>query len=858
MPSHRTRNTVQTRSTAGLLAIALAIPMAIPLAIIPVANAFAAADEAMDEIVVTVRQRSESIKDVPGAITVLTAEQIEASGIQRAEDFIYMTPGVTIVNSAEVADTQVNIRGINGSRDAQNSYALIIDGILMTDPAALNREYADLQQIEILKGPQGALYGRNAAAGAIVITTARPGEQLGGEIKASVAQDSTYLVSASISGPASDQLGWSLHADYRSTDGFYQNVFLGTDDTMDQFESWNVSGRLVWEPSDTLTIDTKLRYGEVDAASITFNSVFNIPGFPAIIESFGFPPEFAAAGFEDVNDHPFQFNPNINSFNNQEALELSVKADKDLGWADLTSWLLYSNIDNDLGSDGTSGAFGFFFQESLCRSTTNDIALSGFQLGAPQALAPEAFGGPNASIFGAYTPTTCDGTQYQLRNQEDISFEVRLASKDDQQLRWLAGFYYLNIDREVGVNLGIDRGQGIIRSLFTTNPANPTEQLVHDNFDTDVYAVFGQLAYDVTDDVELALALRYDREERKVQNLVPAGATTQWIVCTPGDPFTGGDPINPGLCPGINPGGVIADKNKTFSELQPKLSLTWDALDNLTAFASIGVGFKSGGFNNQGAAATVDLFINEPLITGPGAPFPSFAPVGIQDQFDKETSTSYELGFKSDFADGRVRLEAAYYNVDVEDMQFFEFLVGSFGLLRVVSNIDEVNISGVEASISWATTDWLDLYAGANFIDSEIKKNTARPDTIGNESPYTPEYTLNLGGRVALPVTRTWNFIASVDVSAVGKTWFHVVQDNNRRPTTFFLESDMSVAQRDSYTLVNARAGIANDNWSLTVFARNLFDQDYLEEVIPAPEFGGSFTHPGTQRRIGAEAVYRF
>ena len=123
---------------------------------------------------------------------------------------------------------------------------------------------------------------------------------------------------------------------------------------------------------------------------------------------------------------------------------------------------------------------------------------------------------------GAYTPTSCDGTQYQERNQTDYSFEARLASKSDQRLRWLAGLYYLNIDREVGVNTGLDTGAGIIESLYThrsraTRPSSSCD----DDFGTDVYAVFGQLAYDLTDTIEASFALRYDREERDVHNLVP-------------------------------------------------------------------------------------------------------------------------------------------------------------------------------------------------------------------------------------------------------------------------------------------------------------------------------------------------
>lgn len=824
------------------------------LAALSAAAAPMAAADAIEEIVVTVRQRAESIRDVPGSVAAFSEERIEASGVERASDFVNLTPGVSIVDAAEVADTQVNIRGINGARDAETNYALIIDGVLHTNPAALNREYTNLQQIEILKGPQGALYGRNAAAGAIIITTQQPGDQFAARVKGSVAQDDTYVLSGIVSGPITDGLRFSLEADYRDTDGFYEDVFQDRDDVVDNFEGWNVGGRLVWEPTERLSIDTKLRYGEVDAASITFNSVFHLPGLVDLLgpDGFGFPEEFAAFGYENVNGHDFQFNTNIRSFNDQEALEFSVKVDYDLGWADLTGWGLYSDIDNNLGADGTSGAFGFFFTEQQCIDTTAELAF--YPLNPPQFLS----GDPATSIYGAYTPTACDGTQYQERNQKDYSFELRLSSKSDQALRWLAGVYFLDLEREVGVNTGIDRGAGIINSLFTTDPANPTEQLVWDQFDTNVYAVFGQLAYDFTDTIEGSLALRYDREERDVTSKVPTDAVTQYInTCDPADTVPGGDPINPGLC-----SGPITPKSETFDEIQPKVSLTWDTTDNLTLYGTVGVGFKSGGFNNQGSAATIDIFINEPLITGPNAPFPEFTPVNIEDQYKEETSTSYEIGLKSELFNNQVRAELALYQVDVDDMQFFEFVVGPFGLLRTVSNIDEVTLKGIEGALYWSATDWLDLYVGGNYTDSEIDKNSARPDTVGNESPYTPEWTANAGGIVVYPLTANLDLTGSIDVSAVGDTWFHVVQDQER-PTGFsalfgIAPAEYSITQRDAYTTVNARIGLAGESWSVSVFARNLFDEEYLEEVIPAPEFGGSFIHPGAERRVGVEATYSF
>jgi iron complex outermembrane receptor protein len=851
--------------------IATRVALALLLGLSSGATPVLAADE-IGEIVVTVRQREETVQDVPGTVAVLSDEAIEASGIQRAKDFIALTPGVSIVNAAEVADSQVNIRGINGARDAETNYALIIDGILMTNPAALNREYSNLRQIEVLKGPQGAIYGRNAAAGAFVITTDRPGEDYAGSVKASYAQDDSYLLSAYSGGPLGDNLKWSLSGDYRDTDGYYRNKDTGNafppalydsgcDDCVDYFEDWNVAGRLIWDVSDAASLDTKVRYGEVDAGSITFNSVFHLP----LPVQFGANPAF----YENINSHVFGFNPNITPFNDQESFEISTKLDYDLGWADLTAWGLYSDIENSFGADGTSGAFGFFWFEPRCQDTT--VALQGFPVNAPQVIGTSTLPpnvDPNGSLYGAYTPTSCDGTQYQVRNQDDISFEIRLASKGDQRLRWLGGLYYLNIDREVGINLGLDAGVNpadtlsagiIVESLYTTDPRNPTQQLVHDDFDTDVYAVFGQVAYDLTDTIEASLALRYDREEREVHNKVPTSATTTFIdTCLDGPDA---DPINPGLCT-----GPITDKSKDFDQVQPKLAFTWDATDDLTAYASVGMGFKSGGFNSQGSQATVDGFINNlvvstaPAFCGEGNNQPC-TDVNISDSFRDETSVAYEIGAKGNWLGGRLRTEAAYYHTDVDDMQFFEFFVGPFGLLRVVSNIDDVKIDGVEVGLDFLATDWLELFAGANWIDSEIDKNNARPDTVGNESPYTPDWTANLGGRMRFPVSEGVDFIYSMDVSMIGDTWFHVVQ-NQQRPTLFtgfgFGPGEYSVAQRDAYTLINARIGFETEHWTVVAFGKNIFDENYVEEVIPAPEFGGSFIHAGSEDRFGLEATYRF
>ena len=824
---------------------------------------------ALEEIIVTARRRSESLQDVPGTVTVLTSRVIEQAGIRRAEGFIALTPGVTMVNAAEVGDTQVNIRGINGARDAETNFAFLIDGILYTNPAALNREYTNLKQVEIFKGPQGAIYGRSAAAGAIIVTTEKPGNESKVEGRLSFAEDSTYAGFLSYSGPlVEDKTYFSLSADYRNSDGFYRNSFQGGAAIVDAFESYNVNARLVWDVSDALSIDTKLRVGAVDASSITFNSTFNLPVFAGALSN---PP-----ANQDVNDFDFLFQANVISDNDQDVVEFSSRFDYDMaGGTTLTGWVLYSNNENDLMSDGTSAAFGFYNNDPVCQQTVTDLNAAGLALLAPQFLGTTPVGvifDPNGSFLGAYTPTTCDGIQEQVRNQEDVSLELRFTSDDDQRLRWMGGVYFLDIDREVGVSLNADGGATPIRGLLQVGGPNITASLTHDQFDTTVLSVFGSIDYDMTDNTEISFALRYDNEDRDVSSLVPPNIIQGVIDLN----FNGlpDDPLNPGLSDLINPSGVIPDKSASFSEVQPKVSLRWDATDNFTLFGSYGVGFKAGGFNNSGSAATVDTYINFFITDGVGTDFAALLGVPlpiIADDYRKETSDAFELGFKSTFMDGRFLLNGAYYNTQVDDMQFFEFFVGPFGLLRVVSNMDEVDISGFELDASWRATENLRFYAGANVIDSEIKANSSRPDTVGNEAPYTPEYTVNVGADINFPLSNGMNMFARVDAQWVGETWFHTVQEGFR-PTIFMPlfelgfgagagalgTAEYSNARRDEYSTVNLRVGLAGEKWTVTAFVLNLTDEKYLEEVIPAPEFGGVFNHPGSQRRAGLEVSFRF
>ncbi|SHN52722.1 TonB-dependent receptor [Erythrobacter sanguineus] len=837
-------------SGAALGAMVLAAP-AVAQQAAPAADA---AQEDDNAIIVTARRQSESLQDVPASVTVFGADTLAKTGVQRADDFIQLTPGVTIVTgTADAGDTQINIRGINGARDAESSVALVVDGILKTNTAQLNQNQGTLRQVEILKGPQGALYGRNAAAGAIVLQTVKPGDVLEGGMTVRAAQDNTYLATGFVSVPVGDTAGLVLSGNYSTTDGFFRNRFLGNSKTIDDQEVWGIDGRFVAELGPRTELDMKARYSDLTGASINFNASFHLPNFAGVDPAF----------FEDVNEHPFGFYSNIRPTNDQTTFEASAKIEHEFDAVTLTAWALYTDVDQSLTADSTSADFARFTfpgatpasvaASDACFAST--AALTGFPLNAPTFIGnnpvPFIFDPVNGSTFGPYSPTTCDGTQYQIREQSDFSAEVRLASNGDGDVNWQVGAYYLHIDREVGVSLGADLGFGVTRQLFNgPDSTNPTTQLYHDGFKTDVYALFASADFDLTDRFNVSLAGRYDIEDRSVRSLVPNVF----------DPITGG-PINPGQ---QVVGGVvqpIAGQSQTFRQFQPKVSLRYEAADNVNLYANWGIGFKSGGFNNQGSAAIVDQSFNQFIGTN----------VLIEDQYRKEVSSAFEAGVKGSLFDDRITFDLAGYYTSIDDMQFFEFFVGGFGLLRVVSNIDEVEIFGAEVNLTAKILEGWTVFGSANVTDSEIKANASRPVTVGNKSPYTADYTINLGTQFDLPVSNTIDFVTRADYRITGPTWFHTLQDDTN-PTLFsgllpgsalalpaFVgDADYSVSQRDAFGVVDMRIGLESDRWSVFAYAENLFDEKYLNEVITAVEFGGSFISPGGLQRFGLELGYKF
>jgi len=825
----------------------LATCLAICTGLIPNVGQHTAAAAEIEEIVVTARKRSESLQEVPIAITAFTERSIKQAGIERPADFIGLIPNVTIVDTANVGDTQVSIRGMVSTRDAESTFAYVVDGVLNTNPNSFNEELVDIQQIEVLKGPQGALYGRNAVAGAILVTTKKPGDEPEGKIKLGAGTQGSAKISASYSTPLSDTVN-----SHRERDGFYTNIFTGSDDSVDYLEDDTGRIRLLWDASEDLSFDLKAGASKVSGGAINFNAAFAIPAFVSIFGS----PAFNS----DVNELDFRYTFNVPGENEQETADLSLKMDYATSIGDVTANITYNDLEEFLLSDGTSATFYGYELTPACqadRATLNSFTRSDLFGPAFQPFGVLPPGNDFAGVYGPYTPTSCDGYQYQERNQKDISAEVRISSSQDQPLRWLAGVYATQIEREVVVAYGADQGRGFLRQPYVApSGPNPTDLLFWDEFNTDVFAVFGQLEYDLNDSVELALALRYDREDRQVDNRVPVVRASGLNVNTLDANFQPGF-INPALA--SNPAG-IPSRSEDFDQLQPKVTLSWQPNDEINLYGSYGVGFRSGGFNSLGSRDLLNFFFNTGF-AGPGEAVD--ARLRINDEYEKEVTTSFEVGLKGQFLERRLTFNTALFSTDVDDNQFFEFFAGPFGLLRVVTTIEEISIRGLEADFNFVANDYLTVFGGIGLLDSEIKENRNRPLSVGNDVPQAPDRTYNLGAVIEIPIGDSGSFFARADWQHIGDTEFHTLQ-GEQTPTiwqAFFgpgLNQDFTNSTRDAYDTLNLRVGFESDNWSLTAWGRNITDEQYLEEIIPAPEFGGSFNHQGAGDSYGVEVSYKF
>ena len=682
----------------------------------------------LEEVVVTARRRNESALESPIAVTAFNAQMIDDAGIQRVEDVIQLTPNVTLATSQGIGTSFLSIRGLTQVRNGEAPVAVVVDGVLQFSAIQFRRELFDIESIEVVKGPQGAIYGRNATGGAIIVNTRRPTDDTYAYAQLGAGNGDEYAVQGSVGGALSpDRLYGQLSANYVDREGYLDNITRG--EKADRFEDLTVRGRLIYEPSDAFSADFRAAVSAHEGRGIGFQFQ-GVDIAPDGITAIGFGTD---TGPVDANN-VLPVRDNNVDFGERDMLDFSLKLDFNLAAGTLVSVTSFTDIEEWGDSDQ--------FPYTNARS------------------APELFG--------------FDGTQTGFFDLQAFSQELRLSSPVDQRLRWEIGAYYLDWERFVSLSTGVDTGQGIIRleRQPTTDPRNPTTSFLADDNDNTSWAVFGSVDYSLNDFWDLTVALRYDEEER-IQNVSPL----QFPAGQPG-----------------------ARNEATFDKLQPKVTLRYQPNDSHNLYLTWGEGFRSGQFNQNGIAEVAAAAgIN-----------------GVSDIADQEESESFELGYKGRYFDDRMQLNAAVFSTDVEGQHFFSF-IGAISA-QILTNIDEVSLSGGEIDVVYRVTDSLDLYAAYGFTDSEIDEYAVDPTTVGNDAPYIAEDTVNLGFQYETSLTDSLDFFLRGDYERRGEQFW---DPNNS-------------TSRDPLNLLNARLGVrgSSGRWEIIASGQNLADKRYNSEWV--------------------------
>jgi iron complex outermembrane receptor protein len=414
-----------------------------------------------NEVVVTALRRNENLQDVPAAITAFTADTVEAAGIERPIDFVNLTANVNLVETQNAGNAFIIIRGITQARNSEPSVAVIVDGVQQVNPAQFNQELFDIEQIEVLKGPQGAIYGRNAIGGAIVIRTRQPTDQFEGQIRAGVDNGFGYWLRGSVSGPLGDNLRFRLAGSWYDTEGFIRNTFLNED--ADPVEDLALRGTLLWNPTPNFTVDLRASMDRLRTQALYFNIV------------------------ADVNDTSLPVRVNNAGQNDRDIYNASLRLNWESDAGTLSSVTSYDSLEEVLTGD----AFNF--------------------LPIPESLFFQILG--------------FDLNQSQFLDVEAVSQEVRWTSPADRRFRYILGAYAISTNRFISTGNMVDTGNGVFPVFHTpsTNPLNPQATFLADKGDNFAWAVFANLTYDVTDQFHVDLGLRYDRDRRRNTTLTPTG-----------------------------------------------------------------------------------------------------------------------------------------------------------------------------------------------------------------------------------------------------------------------------------------------------------------------------------------------
>ena len=741
----------------------------------------------LEEIIVTAQKREESLQEVPISISALTGEQFEIYNVTRADDLEFVFANVGTNRNAG-GNTGISIRGVgtdNVHLSGQQSVGTYIDDVSMVSPYVSAIAVYDMNRVEVLRGPQNTLYGRNTTGGAIVWHTnkAKPGDGTNGYARLRSGNGGLMRLEGAIGFDMGDAFAGRIALLSDEFDGVWTNVVDGKD-TGGAYDRDGARINLVWDNGGNSRLGFTYSTGEMDGEDL--------------------PVKMSGDRLADGTVDP--------EFSNRRADSLTGSDDN---WvvatpADIaaTPWLQdqYDQgtgvvIDNPDPAAGPwsrlvnySTPLGFTYQDP----EDGYIAeWDGFRLDYEHSFENMKLG-----FIAAY-----DETYVLEKNGQELTgfspsregdwevqqYELRLTSDSDSAVQWLTGVYLTSSESTEDTwvsNAAAAGGMGV-------RPAIDIDS------EYDAWSVYGQIDWSISDAFTLTAGLRYTDDKLSADN-------GNWIrtVC-------GFHPTSVGSlaqdrdyraagCPDSTPGqlgpNTIDSPVQELSETGFKVSADYRFGEASMVFLSISDGFKGGSYDNRALAIGDD----------PVAP---------------EFLTAYEIGYKGTFADGKVQFNAAYYFYDWEDLQLFE----SYGGIPALVNLPGIEISGIEAELKWAPNDRWYIQAGIGTADSKVVDiaglNPLSAAEIGQEVTNTPELTANLLAAYEIPIGDN-ALTLSANYRYQSSMYYTFVQDDAARD------------ESSDYSFLNARLAFAfgsNQQYNLAAWGNNLTEEFACSSVIWGP-----------------------
>lgn len=750
----------------------------------------AAANDFADEIIVTAQKREQSLQDVPIVVTVVNAQLLRDAGIRDIKDLTVLTPGLTVVSTANETQSTALIRGVGtagGNVGLESSVGVVIDGVYRPRTGVALGDLGETDRIEVLKGPQGTLFGKNTSAGVINVVTAKPSFTPYVRAEATVGNYGEVGGSVSVGGPiVANRLAASLFAVHRKRDGFY-DVVTGkgprTRDNDADRRFWSLRGQLYF--TNEAGFDARL-IGDITRRDENCCVGVQLVNGPTT----GIVNALAGAGNGVLS--PADPDRRL-AFSNRDTTQkirdggLSLEMNYDLGDTTLTSITAWRDWRWVTGSDSDySGA---------------DI------------LYRQADG----------------GTMNRFRQ---FSQELR-ATGSTGQLDYTVGAFYAHelLDSRVAQLYGSDF-QPFLSLLFSggTNPAflKPILDLaVPGTGSRDVYkqtgdtfALFTNNSLKIADALELTVGLRYTIDRKKA--VADYDATDGGALCDAGQ-ATGSAAIIGALCnPFFNSNfiGLTNSQKRTEKALSGTAKLAYRFSPELMTYASYSRGYKSGGFNLDRVAF--------PYAAGNAN---SLQPV-LNTRFPGEFVDSFELGFKSTLADRRVFLNAAAFYQDFTDYQLNAFN----GFFFSVFPVPEVTSKGIDADILWRPSRSFTLQGGVTYADTRYSEKNRALLSLTPSTARLPGERLNLAPLWSASLSATHEL-------PLGGGLVLRSNANMRYSSSYNAGTDLNPLKlQKSYAVINARIGIGDEDksWGVELWANNLTDKLYMQNAFDAPFQSGS------------------